>query len=77
MARIFGADGGGWCLFVVRTVLVVGCALLAGGLAVVLLLLLLGLANREPNAEEVIGAFRDEVLEVGEVQTVTPPRTGA
>ena len=67
MARVFGAGGGGRGLFVVRAMLVAGCALLAGVLAVVLL----GLVNREPTAEEVIEAFRDEGLEVGEVQTVT------
>jgi len=52
---------------VVRAVLIAVCALLAGVLAVVLLL---GLVNREPTAKEVIEAFRDEGLEVGEVQTV-------
>jgi hypothetical protein len=67
MARVFGAGGGRRGLFVLRAVLVAGCALLAGVLAVVLLL---GLVNREPTAEEVIEAFRDEGLEVGEMQTV-------
>jgi hypothetical protein len=68
MTRVFGAGSGGRGLFVVRAVLVARCALLAGFLAVVLLL---GLVNREPTTEEVIEAFRDEGLEVGEVQTVT------
>ncbi len=67
MARVFGAGGGGRGLFVVRAVIVAVCALLAGVLAVVLLA---GLVNREPTAEEVIEAFRDEGLEVGEVQAV-------
>jgi hypothetical protein len=68
MTQVFGAGSGGRGLFAVRTVLVARCALLAGVLAVVLLL---GLVNREPTTEEVIEAFRDEGLEVGEVQTVT------
>ncbi|CAA9449396.1 MAG: hypothetical protein AVDCRST_MAG78-3213 [uncultured Rubrobacteraceae bacterium] len=68
MARIFGARGGGRGLFVVRAVIVAACVLLAVILAVVLLL---GLVNRDPTAEEVIQAFRDEGLEVGEVQTVS------
>ena len=67
MAQGFGAGGRSRGLFVVRAILVAGCALLAGVIAVVLLL---GLVNREPIAEEVIEAFRDEGLEVGEVQTV-------
>jgi hypothetical protein len=67
MARVSGAGGGSRGLFVVRAILVARCALLAGVLAVVLLL---GLVNREPTAEEVIEAFHNEGLEVGEVQTV-------
>ena len=65
MAQGFGAGGGGRGLFVVRAILVAGCALLAGVLAIVL-----GLVNREPTAEEMIEAFRDEGLEVGEVRDV-------
>jgi hypothetical protein len=42
--------------------------LLAVLLAVVLLL---GLVNRDPATEEVIQAFRDEGLEVGEVQSIS------
>jgi hypothetical protein len=52
-------------LFVVRAILVAGRALLAGGLAIVM-----GLVNREPTAEEMIEAFRDDGLEVGEVRAV-------
>ena len=50
-----------------RAVLMTGCVVLGLALAV---MLLLAVVNREPNAEEVIQAFRDEGLEVGETQQV-------
>ena len=59
MTRIIGAGGGGRGLYIVRMAIIVGCVLLAVLLAVVLLL---GLVNRDPTAEEVIQAFRDEAL---------------
>jgi hypothetical protein len=68
MTRIIGAGGGGRGLYIVRVAIIVGCVLLAVLLAVVLLL---GLVNRDPTAEEVIQAFRDEGLEVGEVQSIS------
>ena len=50
-----------------RVVLIAGCVVLGLALAV---MLLLAVVNREPNAEEVVQAFRDEGLEVGEMQQV-------
>jgi hypothetical protein len=69
MTRIIGAGGGGRGLYILRGAIIVGCALLAVLLAVVLLLGLV--VNRDPAAEEVIQAFRDEGLEVGEVQSIS------
>ena len=68
MARIMDASGGGRGLYIVRVAIIVGCVLLAVLLAVVLLL---GLVNRDPTAEEMIQAFRDEGFEVGEVQPIS------
>jgi hypothetical protein len=68
MAQITGAGGGGRGLYIVRVAIIAGCGLLAVLLAVVLLL---GLVNRDPSAEEMIQAFRDEDLEVGEVQPIS------
>ena len=62
-----GTGGRGRGLSVLRTVLITGCVALGLALAV---MLLLAVVNREPNAEEVIQAFRDEGLEVGETQQV-------
>jgi hypothetical protein len=50
-----------------RAVLITGCVVLGLALA---MMLMLAVVNREPNAEEVIQAFRDEGLEVGETQQV-------
>jgi len=55
-------------LFIVRVAIVSGCVLLAVVLATVLLL---GLVNRDPTSEEVVQAFRDEGLEVGEAQPIS------
>jgi hypothetical protein len=68
MAQITGAGGGGRGLYIVRVAIIVGCVLLAVLPAVVLLM---GLVNRDPTAEEVIQAFRDEGLEVWEVQPIS------
>jgi hypothetical protein len=54
-------------LSVLRAVLITGCVVLGLALA---MMLMLAVVNREPNAEEVIQAFRDEGLEVGETQQV-------
>src|ERR687894_75576 len=62
-----GTGGRGRGLSVLRTVLITGCVALGLALAV---MMLLAVVNREPNAEEVIQAFRDEGLEVGETQQV-------
>ena len=60
-----GSDTGGrgQRLSVLRAVLIAGCVVLGLALAVVLLL---AVVYREPTAEEVIQAFRNEGLEVGE-----------
>ena len=50
-----------------RVVLIAGCVVLGLALA---MMLLLAVVNHEPNAEEVVQAFRDEGLEVGEMQQV-------
>jgi hypothetical protein len=50
-----------------RAVLITGCVVLGLALA---MMLMLAVVNREPNVEEVIQAFRDEGLEVGETQQV-------
>jgi hypothetical protein len=50
-----------------RAVLITGCVVLGLALA---MMLMPAVVNREPNAEEVIQAFRDEGLEVGETQQV-------
>lgn len=52
---------------VLRAVLMTGCVVFGLALAV---MLLLAVVNLEPNTEEVIQAFRDEGLEVGETQQV-------
>ncbi len=52
---------------VLRAVLITGCVVLGLALA---MMLMPAVVNREPNAEEVIQAFRDEGLEVGETQQV-------
>jgi hypothetical protein len=62
-----GTGGRGRGLSVLRAVLITGCVALGLALAV---MLLLAVVNREPNAEEVIQAFRDEGLEVGETQQI-------
>ena len=54
-------------MFIVRVAIIAGCVLLAVVFATVLLL---GLVSRDPTAEEVIQAFRDEGLEVGEAQPI-------
>ena len=64
-----GSDTGGrgQGLSVLRAVLIAGCVVLGLALAVVLLL---AVVYRQPTAEEVIQAFRDEGLEVGETRQV-------
>jgi hypothetical protein len=67
MVQGSGTGGRGRGLSVLRAVLIAGCLVLGLALAV---MLVLAVVNREPNAEEVIQAFRDEGLEVGETQRV-------
>src|SRR5215217_6989085 len=64
-----GSDTGGrgQGLSILRAGLIAGCVVLGLALAMVLLL---AVAYREPTAEEVIQAFRDEGLEVGETRQV-------
>src|SRR5215203_6544145 len=64
-----GSDTGGrgQGLSVLRAVLIAGCVVLGLVLAVVLLL---AVVYREPTAEEVIQALRDEGLEVGDTRQV-------
>ena len=52
---------------ILRAVLIAGCVVLGLALAVVVLL---AVVYRQPTAEEVIQAFRDEGLEVGETRQV-------
>jgi hypothetical protein len=59
--------GRGQGLSVLRAVLIAGCVVLGLALAVVVLL---AVVYREPTAEEVIQALRDEGLEVGETRQV-------
>jgi hypothetical protein len=54
-------------LSITRLVVIVGAILFA---VVLVAVLLLALALRDPSAEEVVQAFRDEGLEVGEVQPI-------
>lgn len=67
MARGPGTGGRGRGLSILRAILIAGCVVLSVSLAVVLVL---AVVYREPSAEEVIQAFRDEGLEVGETQQV-------
>ena|SRR5215207_3313187 len=64
-----GSDTGGrgQRLSVLRAVLIAGCVVLGLALAVVVLL---AVVYREPTVEEVIQAFREEGLEVGETRQV-------
>src|SRR5215217_1354696 len=59
--------GRGQGLSVLRAVLIAGCVVLGLALAVVVLL---AVVYREPPAEEVIQAFREEGLEIGETRQV-------
>ena len=67
MAQGSETGGRGQGLSVLRAVLIAGCVVLGLALAVVVLL---AVVYREPPAEEVIQAFREEGLEIGETRQV-------